>query len=415
MSETASVATNVDAETHVVSASSGVDYAYRATGAADARTLVSLQHFRGNLDNWDPALIDALAGGRRVITFDNRGVAASSGRTPSTIAEMALDAIDFIDALGRRRRRSARVLDRQLRGPGDRAHPPVDRAQGRARLIGSAGSERHARLGPRRDRRRGQARDVGRGVPERLLHRARWRATRPDRRSSAGSTGRERSTATRPPTGRRGSRSTTPSVPGGQPNHALLERVSAIDKPVFVANGDSDPMILPRYSYLLAGLIPDARLKIYPDSAHGFLFQHHAEFAADVDAFLNGASATRPTAVFVVDVGAGEVLVGALAGRSEQRTLGAEYQALLNIPSTRVRPMPSCSSSYSWRSRCRCRSYWLVVLAAALAAARHIAARCSVSASVHMQENSLVRPLLRDACECVRGSAICQRTNAAHR
>jgi hypothetical protein len=43
----------------------------------------------------------------------------------------------------------------------------------------------------------------------------------------------------------------------------LLQRVSAIDLPVFVANGDSDPMILPRYSYLLAGLLPDARLKIY--------------------------------------------------------------------------------------------------------------------------------------------------------
>jgi hypothetical protein len=27
-------------------------------------------------------------------------------------------------------------------------------------------------------------------------------------------------------------------------------------------------------------------VKIYPDSAHGFLFQHHAEFAADVEAFL---------------------------------------------------------------------------------------------------------------------------------
>ena len=74
----------------------------------------------------------------------------------------------------------------------------------------------------------------------------------------------------------------------GQPNHSLLERVSAIDKPVFVANGDSDRMILPRYSYLLAGLIPGARLKIYPDAAHGFLFQHHAEFAADVDDFLAG-------------------------------------------------------------------------------------------------------------------------------
>ena len=52
--------------------------------------------------------------------------------------------------------------------------------------------------------------------------------------------------------------------------------------PTFIANGDSDPMVLPHYSYLLAGLIPRARVKIYPDSAHGFLFQHHAEFAADV-------------------------------------------------------------------------------------------------------------------------------------
>jgi pimeloyl-ACP methyl ester carboxylesterase len=45
-------------------------------------------------------------------------------------------------------------------------------------------------------------------------------------------------------------------------------------------------MILPLYSYLLASLLPDARLKIYPDAAHGFLFQHHTEFAADVGEFL---------------------------------------------------------------------------------------------------------------------------------
>ena len=76
----------------------------------------------------------------------------------------------------------------------------------------------------------------------------------------------------------------------GIPNHSLLQRVSAIDLPVFVANGDSDPMILPRYSYLLTGLLPDARLKIYPDSAHGFLFQHHTEFAADLHAFLADAN-----------------------------------------------------------------------------------------------------------------------------
>src|SRR3954470_19623725 len=100
MSETTPAATYVDAETHVLSAPNGVDYAYRAVGASDATPLVTLQHFRGNLDNWDPALIDALARARRVITFDNRGVAASSGTTPSTVAQMAVDAIDFIDALG---------------------------------------------------------------------------------------------------------------------------------------------------------------------------------------------------------------------------------------------------------------------------------------------------------------------------
>jgi pimeloyl-ACP methyl ester carboxylesterase len=76
----------------------------------------------------------------------------------------------------------------------------------------------------------------------------------------------------------------------GIPDHALLQRLSCLQMPVFVVNGDSDPMILPHYSYLLAGLIPHARVKIYPDAAHGFLFQHNAEFAADVEAFLADAS-----------------------------------------------------------------------------------------------------------------------------
>src|SRR5260370_31744895 len=99
MSGAASVAIYVDSDTGVLSASNGVEYAYRVTGTSDSPPLVTLQPFRGNLDSWDPALIDALAAGRRVITFDNRGVAGTSGRTPSTMAQMALDAIDFIDAL----------------------------------------------------------------------------------------------------------------------------------------------------------------------------------------------------------------------------------------------------------------------------------------------------------------------------
>ena len=61
--------------------------------------LVLLQHFRGNLDNWDPALIDALAPARRVTTFDNAGVGGSTGTTPDTIEQMARNAIAFIAAM----------------------------------------------------------------------------------------------------------------------------------------------------------------------------------------------------------------------------------------------------------------------------------------------------------------------------
>jgi len=63
----------------------------------------------------------------------------------------------------------------------------------------------------------------------------------------------------------------------GIPDHAKLQRLGCLEMPVFVANGDSHPMVLPHYSHLLAGLIPQARVKIYPDSAHGFLFQHYAD------------------------------------------------------------------------------------------------------------------------------------------
>ena len=96
---TTSVATYVEAKNQVLSATNGVDYAYRsAGGASDAIPLVTLQHFRGNLDNWDPALVDALARGRRVITFDNPG-RRLEWDDAATVAQMARDAIDFIDAL----------------------------------------------------------------------------------------------------------------------------------------------------------------------------------------------------------------------------------------------------------------------------------------------------------------------------
>jgi pimeloyl-ACP methyl ester carboxylesterase len=73
----------------------------------------------------------------------------------------------------------------------------------------------------------------------------------------------------------------------GIPNFSTLQRVTAVTQPVFVANDDDDRMILPWYSHLLNSLLPKSTVKLYPDSAHGFLFQHFAEFSSDVLEFLS--------------------------------------------------------------------------------------------------------------------------------
>jgi pimeloyl-ACP methyl ester carboxylesterase len=99
MSLTASAGTYAEIPNHALGASNGVNYTYRDAGDAPGAPLVALQHFRGNLDSWDPALIDALTCKRRVIAFDNRGVGRSTGRTRGSIKRMAIDAIVFIEAL----------------------------------------------------------------------------------------------------------------------------------------------------------------------------------------------------------------------------------------------------------------------------------------------------------------------------
>jgi pimeloyl-ACP methyl ester carboxylesterase len=78
----------------------GTRFAYRRFGDPIGTPMVLLQHFMGNLDNYDPAITDILAVGREVILTDNAGVGLSTGPTPETVAGMARDAATVIDALG---------------------------------------------------------------------------------------------------------------------------------------------------------------------------------------------------------------------------------------------------------------------------------------------------------------------------
>jgi pimeloyl-ACP methyl ester carboxylesterase len=267
----------------VVSAANGIDYAYRQVGEGTP-AVVLLQHFRGNLDNWDPALVDALARDRRVVTFDNAGVGGSTGTTPSTIAQMARDAIAFLEAL------ELGAVD--LLGFS----------------IGSFVAQEIALLRPAVVRRLVLASSAPRGAAgmhgwaSEVIEAVGAPAPNPDgylgvfftRSAASRQAGVEvlgRLSARRDDRDKQTTWQTRQAqydavCDWGIPDHGQLQRVSAIGMPVFVANGDGDPMILPHLSYLLAGLIAQARVKIYPDAAHGFLFQHHAEFARDVGAFL---------------------------------------------------------------------------------------------------------------------------------
>src|SRR6202163_3724996 len=91
--------THQTAPTQFVEAN-GIRFAYRRFGKAAGVPIVFMQHFRGGMDHWDPAVSDGFAEHRPVILFDNAGVAASTGETPDTIDAMADHGADFIGALG---------------------------------------------------------------------------------------------------------------------------------------------------------------------------------------------------------------------------------------------------------------------------------------------------------------------------
>ena len=267
----------------LISAAYGVDYAYRDTGESEVPLLL-LNHFRGNLDNWDPALIDELAPARRVITFDNAGVGGSTGTTPHTVEQMAYDAIAFITAMdfgqvdllgfsigsfvaqqiALTRPAVVRRLVLASSAPQGAAGmhgwaPEVIGAIGTPKTTPEEYLDVFFAQSP-------SSRQAGQEALQRMYARTEDRDT-----ATTWATREAQHDAV---------------CTWGIPDHAKLQRLSCLQMPVFVANGDSDPMILPHYSYLLAGLIPQARVKIYPDSAHGFLFQHHTDFATDVEDFL---------------------------------------------------------------------------------------------------------------------------------
>jgi pimeloyl-ACP methyl ester carboxylesterase len=272
------------APNQLIRAGNGIDYAHREIGSSTV-PLVLLQHFRGNLENWDPQLLDVLAAQRRVVAFDNAGVGATTGTTPDTIEQMARDAIAFIATL------NAPHVDILGFSIGSFVaqeialiRPDVVRRLVLASAAPRGGAGMHG-WAPEVINAVGQPQPDPNGYLDVFFTSS--AASRQAGQETLGRIYGRTSDVDEPTTWATRQAQYDAVCDWGIPNHAALQRVSAIGQPVFIANGDSDPMILPHFSYLLAGLIPQASIKIYADAAHGFLFQHASEFAADVTEFLD--------------------------------------------------------------------------------------------------------------------------------
>jgi pimeloyl-ACP methyl ester carboxylesterase len=277
-----STETHQTAETRFIDVG-GVRFAYRRFGASGATPLVMLQHFRGNLDNWDPALTDGLAAEREVILVDYPGTGSSSGEFGPTIADTARRIIAFLTALDFS---EVDLLGFSIGGFVAQEITLIRPALVRRLVLAATGPKGGARMHGWREDIAAAAR--GESKPENLLY-IMFAHTETSQAKGTEFLGRfmERQEGRDAPTSDAVRDAQYDAiVEWGIPDHGALQRLSAISCPTLIIQGDNDLMIPTPLSHLMAGLIPDAQIRIYPDAAHGFLFQYPEEVATEVNAFL---------------------------------------------------------------------------------------------------------------------------------
>lgn len=283
-----STATTVDAETRSIEAGAH-RFAYRELGPRGGVPLVLFNRLRGTMDHWDPAFVDELARERRVILFDHAGLARSGGPVPQSYPDFAAADAEFIRALGHAQ---VDVLGFSFGGTVAQQltldHPALVR---RLVIAGSSPGfvpgEDAINNGPPPDKvwetafkpensdedflylffsPSATSQAAGRVYLQRLQARADAFAVQVSAEGWTGQISAARAI--------------------GSAGTSLLNRIGEIRQRTLVANGNDDIMTPTYASYAMFQTIPDARLRLYPDSGHGFLFQYPQEFARDVLDFL---------------------------------------------------------------------------------------------------------------------------------
>ncbi|MFZ6778965.1 alpha/beta fold hydrolase [Undibacterium sp. Ji83W] len=271
-----------DVSTQSVSAN-GVDFAYRELGQHNGGTpVVFLVHLAAVLDNWDPRVVDGFAEKHHVVTFDNRGVGASTGTPANTIEQMADDAITFIKAKGYKQvdlfgfsmggmiaqeivlKEPDLVRKLILAGTGPAGGPGISTVAGvanydllRATFTGQDPKQYLFFT------RTPNGIEAGKGFLKRLQERTENRDKEITVRAYLAQLQALRV--------------------WGQKQPADL---SVVKQAVLVVNGDDDRMVPTINSYDLAKRLPNSQLIIYPDAGHGGVFQYHKDFVPKAHAFL---------------------------------------------------------------------------------------------------------------------------------
>jgi pimeloyl-ACP methyl ester carboxylesterase len=252
--------------------------AVRVDGREDTAPLLLCQRFRGTMEDWDPEFISRLAVGRQVIRFDSAGIGESEGETPNTVAAMAQIVPVLLDAL---KLDSTDLLGWSLGGYVAQT-VALNWPQRVQRLV-IAGSGPGGPDGP---------------PPHPMVAEiaAKQVLTKEDIRflfftdSEAGVAAAERH-LTRigehvPVSTESGRRQREAVVAWWKGEGAARSRLTELSLPVLVANGVLDVMIPAEHSFAIVRTARNAKLVLYPDAGHAFLFQYAEEFSREVLAFL---------------------------------------------------------------------------------------------------------------------------------
>jgi pimeloyl-ACP methyl ester carboxylesterase len=259
--------------------------AVRVDGDPDKAPLLLCQRFRGTMDDWDPEFVARLSTARRVIRFDNLGIGESSGETPNTVRGMAEVVPLLLDALG------------------------IDAVDLLGWSLGGYVGQTVALTWPERVRHLVIA-GSGPGGPDgppphpRVAEiAAKTAATREEvqflffTQTEAGTAAARRhfdriGLGERPPVAAEsGSRQREAIASWWKGDGAARPHLGKLSMPVLVGNGIADVMVPAEHSFAIAQKAPRAKLILYPDAGHAFLFQYAEDFCAEVRRFTASSEA----------------------------------------------------------------------------------------------------------------------------